>query len=306
MKNTKEVFKRFEKKDLENELMCSFKEALEDETFQKLVSKLKLSYEELSKYTSTLQDASSEYAHCLKCKNLLECKNKIEGHAFLPEVKNGHLRFGYKPCKFMTRYQEEYAYLKNVTSSFEPQEIKKARFEDVDLTDSSRQHVIEKLLQFIQNYRNSKKEKGLYLHGSFGSGKTFLISAMFNELAKDGVKSCILFWPEFLTDLKTNFGKDDFKEKLEKVKKNSLLLIDDIGAENTTSWSRDDVLCPILQYRMQESLPTFFTSNLTLEELEEHLSISRDGVEIVKAKRIMERIYQLTNDIELNSKNLRK
>jgi len=57
---------------------------------------------------------------------------------------------------------------------------------------------------------------------------------------------------------------------------------------------------------MQESLPTFFTSNFTLEELESHLSVSRDGVEIVKAKRIMERIYQLCVDVELNSKNLRK
>lgn len=305
MKKTIEVFERYEKKDLENALMLSFKQALEDETFKKLVSKLKLSYEELSKYTSTLEDCSLEYKNCLKCKGLLDCKNKIEGHAFLPEVKNGQLRFGYKPCKYMMKYKQENEHLKNVTTSFEPQEIKRARFEDIDLTDSSRRHVIEALLAFIQEYRASKGGQGLYLHGSFGSGKTFLISAMFNELAKDGVKSNIIFWPEFLTDLKTSFGSDDFKEKLDQVKKSKLLLIDDIGAENTTPWSRDDVLCPILQYRMQEALPTFFTSNFTLEELESHLSVSREGVEIVKAKRIMERIYQLAIDIELNSKNLR-
>lgn len=306
MKKTTEVLGKFEKKDLENVLMISFKDAMEDETFEKLVSKLKLSYEELSKYTSTLEDCSLEYKNCLKCKNLLECKNKIDGHAFLPEVKNGKLRFGYKPCKFMINYQKEYDYLKNVTTSFEPIEIKNARFEDIDLTDSSRKHVIEALINFIQEYRETGKGKGIYLHGSFGSGKTFLISAMFNELAKDSVKSSIIFWPEFLTDLKSSFGKDDFKEKLNQVKKSRLLLIDDIGAENTTPWSRDDVLCPILQHRMQENLPTFFTSNLTLDELEAHLSVSRDGVEIVKAKRIMERIYQLSKDIELNSKNLRK
>ena len=306
MKKTTEVLGRFEKKDLENTLMISFKDAMEDEIFKKLVSKLKLSYEELSKYTSTLEDCSLEYKNCLKCKNLLECKNKIEGHAFLPEVKNGKLRFGYKPCKYMINYQKEYDYLKNVTTSFEPKEIKNARFEDIDLKDSARKHVIESLINFIQEYRETGKGKGIYLHGSFGSGKTFLISAVFNELAKDCVKSSIIFWPEFLTDLKSSFGKDDFKEKLDQVKKSRLLLIDDIGAENTTPWSRDDVLCPILQHRMQENLPTFFTSNLTLDELEAHLSVSRDGVEIVKAKRIMERIYQLSKDVELNSKNLRK
>lgn len=306
MKNTNEVFKTYDKKDLSVRLLSHFNEAMEDEVFQKLVSKLKLSYEELSKYTSTLEDCCLEYKNCLACKHLAECKNKIEGHAFLPEVKNGKLRFGYKACKFMLKHEKEYAHLKNVTVSHEPNTIQEASFRDIDLTDNNRMHVIKALTEFIEQYRKGKQVKGIYLHGSFGSGKTFLISAMFHELAKDQVKSCILFWPEFLNDLKASFGKDDFKEKLDEVKRAKLLLIDDIGAENTTPWSRDDVLCPILQYRMQEALPTFFTSNFTLEELENHLSISRDGVEIVKAKRIMERINQLSIDMELNGKNLRK
>ncbi len=56
---------------------------------------------------------------------------------------------------------------------------------------------------------------------------------------------------------------------------------------------------------MEENLPTFFTSNLTLEELENHLSITTTGVDKVKAKRIIERIKQLTVSIELVSKNRR-
>ncbi len=85
-----------------------------------------------------------------------------------------------------------------------------------------------------------------------------------------------------------------------------LLLIDDIGAETTTAWSRDEILGPILQYRMQAKLPTFFTSNLNLEQLEKHLSVTKDSVDIVKAKRIIERIGQLTDKQELLTKNLRK
>ena len=55
---------------------------------------------------------------------------------------------------------------------------------------------------FLGNYKKNKVSKGLYLSGNFGSGKTYLISALFNELAKEGVKSAIVFWPEFLRDLK--------------------------------------------------------------------------------------------------------
>ena len=128
---------------------------------------------------------------------------------------------------------------------------------------------------------------------------------MFNELARQGVKSAIIYYPEFLRDLKASFDTD-FKEKFEYIKKVPLLLIDDIGAEVTSSWSRDEILGPILQYRMQESLPTFFTSNLDLDALETHLSSSKDGIESIKARRIMERINQLTENLTMISKNLRK
>lgn len=65
------------------------------------------------------------------------------------------------------------------------------------------------------------------------------------------------------------------------------------------------MLGPILQYRMQNHLPTFFTSNLTLEELETSLSITSSGVDKVKARRIIERIKQLTLPMELIGKNRR-
>lgn len=35
-------------------------------------------------------------------------------------------------------------------------------------------------------------------------------------------------------------------------------MIDDIGADSMSSWVRDEVLGVILEYRMQQQLPTFF------------------------------------------------
>ena len=84
-----------------------------------------------------------------------------------------------------------------------------------------------------------------------------------------------------------------------------ILLIDDIGAENVTAWGRDEILGTILQYRMNNKLSTFFTSNLTLEELEVHLSLSKNSEDKVKARRIIERIKELTEDLELVSINRR-
>ena len=47
-------------------------------------------------------------------------------------------------------------------------------------------------------------------------------------------------------------------------------------------------------------------SNLNKEALEQHLASSKDGTEEIKARRILERINQLTDNITLISKNLRK
>ena len=285
-----------------NNLAKSYRSALEEEGMKEFLSHISLPDEELMKYTSSLLDSKEEYDHCKSCKNLLSCKNKVCGYCYLPRVVDGNLVFEYHACKYLKKQEKEFSYLKNVSIFEEPKEIREASMKQIYTDDKKRTPIIKWLIQFIKNY--PKVEKGLYLYGNFGCGKTYLISAMFHELAHDGVKSAIVFWPEFLRDLKGSF-QTDFKEKFEKIKKVSLLLIDDIGAESTTSWERDEILSPLLQYRMQEHLPTFFTSNLSLEELETHFSISKESIDVVKARRIMERVKQLTEVQELNSKNLR-
>ena len=132
-----------------------------------------------------------------------------------------------------------------------------------------------------------------------------MISALFNELAKRDVKSAIVYFPEFLRTLKSSFS-NGYEEKFDYIKKAPLLLLDDIGAEAVTSWGRDEILGTILQYRMEEDLPTFFTSNLNLTELEEHLSNTKEKTEKLKARRIIERIKYLCNEMELISVDRRK
>src|SRR5699024_10790260 len=96
-------------------------------------------------------------------------------------------------------------------------------------------------------------------------------------------------------------------QKLEVVKKTPILMLDDIGAESMSSWVRDDILSPILQFRTQENLPTFFTSNFNFQQLQHHFTYTQRGeVEQMKAARLMERIQYLTVPIEVNGRNRRK
>lgn len=296
-------------KNLDSILDEEYDEALKDECFKTFVSKIKLSRKELKKYTSLLEESSKEYENCKNCKGILECKNILEGYAYLPRTQNGSLEFSYRACKYKKKIDRENKYHENTILYNIPDEIKNASVKNIYKKDKERYETISKLALFIKSYKKDPHQKGMYLCGNFGSGKTYLIAAALNELAKDGIKSAIVFYPEFLNDLKASFNspiKSEFNTKYNAVKKAPILLIDDIGAESVTPWSRDEILCPILQYRMDNKLTTFFTSNLDLKSLETHLSITSKGDEIIKAGRIISRIKQLTDYQELISKNLRK
>ena len=293
------------KKKIDTALEKNFNDCMKDDNFKQLVEKLNLPREVLIKYTSTLEECAKDYNHCLECKSILSCPYQMTGYAYLPKVTDKRLGFSYQPCKYRNKMDEKNKHLKNIYAFDIPREIKEASIDKIYMKDANRFDTIEWIHKFIKNYDSNVNPKGLYLSGNFGCGKTYLIAAMFNELAKSNIHSAIIYWPEYLRDLKSSF-QTDFKEKFEFIKKVKLLLIDDIGAENTTAWGRDEILGPILQYRMQEELPTFFTSNLNLEALETHLATSKDGVEVIKAKRIIERIKQLTDNKTLISKNLRK
>lgn len=284
--------------DLESE----YNEALKSESFKQIVKSLKKKDSELMKYTSLIEECSKEYDHCKECKSLFECKNKKEGYCYLPTNKEGNIEFTYKTCRYLNAINKKNKYQKNIKYFNTPDYVKEASLDKVYKTDKNRFDVINWLMDFLENYEKNRKGKGLYLSGNFGCGKTYLIAAIFNELAKSDIKSSIVFWPEFV---RLAFN-DDFSSMFEYIKKIDLLLIDDIGAELLTNYNRDEILCPLLQYRMDNNLSTFFTSNLNLKELAQHLSQSKTGVDEIKAQRIISRIEQLTISKEMISKNLRK
>lgn len=276
-------------------------------TFKKIVTSLNLPDSYLMKYTTSLEESAKELNNCKKCKNILECKNSYTGHVFYPNILNENLVFDYVPCKYKKELDERNKYKNNIYLFEIPKEIKEASIKNIDLDDPDRFQIIKWLKNFLDEYRPETGMKGLYLTGNFGCGKTYLISAALNELAKQSHKIAIIYYPEFLRSLKESFNDSEtYNEKFRMIKRVEILLIDDIGAETMTEWSRDEVLGTILQYRMQEGLTTFFTSNLSIKDLEEHFSYSAKGIEKVKAKRIIERIKQLTTEMTLVSENKRK
>ena len=291
-------------KDL-NLLKVNFGKSLENESFKELISNIDLPNDILMKYTSKLLEASLEYENCKNCKSLLSCKNNMEGYCYTPNVLNEGLSFSYIKCGKKQEMDKKNEYLNNVYYYEIPSVLKNASLRNIYKDDASRIEVIKKIKSFYDSYKKGDYAKGIYLSGSFGSGKSYIIAALFNELAKYDKRSAIIYFPEFLRKIKASF-KEGYNELFDNIMNIPLLCIDDIGAEKLTDWARDELLGSILQHRMDNKLPTFFTSNLNLKELESHLQITNSSSDIVKARRIMERIKYLTDEVILIGANRRE
>ena len=295
-----EKIDKFLNSKISTSIKQNYIKALEDEAFRRLITQYKIDEEVGMKYTSRLMDSSKEHTNCSNCPSLAACSNSVRGFCLTPKQNKNTINFSYDMCKYLKK--EEYR--ENVQVFDVAKDIKNASIKNIYTNDKNRIEIIKAIKNFINEYKKGNNPKGIYLHGSFGSGKTYLISALFNELAKSGTTSVIIHTQELLRSLKDSFSTD-YSEKFYLLKHTPLLLLDDIGAEYLTAWGRDEVIEPILQYRMDEGLPTFFTSNFTILELEKHFTTASNSIDKVKARRIIERIKQLSVEVELISKNLR-
>lgn len=289
------------KKDIKRLNEKNFMIAMEDTDFANLSYRLDLPKEELSKYTTKLENTVCELKNCKNCKGLSMCKNNVKGYVNFPSKEENSLVFSYTPCKYK---KESDKYKSDVTFYETSSLLREAKMKDIDVNDKARVELLTYIKEFIKDYPN---KKGVYLSGSFGSGKSFILNALLNELSRKGSKCVSLYYPLLLKRLKDSFNSknESYEQIYNELVTTDVLLIDDIGAENNTPWARDEVLGGILQSRMDNNKITFFTSNFTLEELEVHLSETTSTSDKIKARRIIERIKELTVPISLIGENKR-
>lgn len=127
--------------------------------------------------------------------------------------------------------------------------------------------------EFVKNVIDNPHEIGLLFTGSVGSGKTYLAASIANELIENQAKVLFLIVPDLLDELRASYSnKTETTEfdLLDIARSIPVLILDDLGAHNYTEWSRNRIYT-ILNYRMNEQLPTIITTNLNFEEIEQYL-----------------------------------
>ena len=228
-----------------------------------------------------------------------------KGYKPILVMNHGYADVSYEETPELIAAEKEAAIKKRLNLINFPSSLKNVSFLDVYRDDVQRFTVLKRMIEFVNDYPNNLK--GLYLYGDFGVGKSFMVAALAHDLSeKRGVSSTLLHYPSFVIDVKNAIGDGNVKTLVDEIKLSEVLILDDIGAEQSTAWVRDEILQVILQYRMQENLPTFFTSNFDFEDLEKHFAKGKNGNdETWEARRVMERIRYLAEETRLEGVNRR-
>lgn len=236
--------------------------------------------------------------NCATCRGLSHCKNANEGYALHYDTQD----FVLVPCKYKKEANRLLNENQKIRTLFISKNILSANLEDFHTNTANRKKIYEYILNFLMNF-GKEFNKGLYIYGEFATGKTFILGCIANELARKGIESLIIYFPDLVVELKNSIGTPRLEELINYLKSVDVLFLDDLGSENMTPWLRDEILGPVLNYRLMEEKPLFISSNInpTTEDLRNHFSITKAPFDQLKGARIQSRLEGLVIPIELDN-----
>lgn len=247
----------------------------------------------------------TERENCNRCQGLDQCPNMMKGHYPVLKEYSGYIDLQMHECSKLKAYKEEQKRKNLIQCHQIPLDIQHATFETIDY-DEGRDHAINLALDFCMKLANKEPVKGLYFSGAFGVGKSYIAGAIANTLAHHGIGTLMMHMSALASEMRESIPEKMVNTKVDALSNVPILVLDDIGSENLTPWLRDDVLSVVFHNRASKQLPTIFTSNLALDELEDHFAYTfKNGKEPTKAARIMERIRPYVYPVYIEGKNRR-
>lgn len=154
----------------------------------------------------------------------------------------------------------------------------------------------EKLLEIVRLVLQGD-ERGLYIYGKYGVGKTHILSAMAKKLKEKKPDVVFLKFSQFVDHL---FGNPDiFYYKKSDVFNVEDLILDEI-VTSVEGWGTRDLLRRLIEHRYDNCLRTIMSSNYSVNEMIEFMS-----PDPVICGRVKSRIYDMYYVVKILGKDYR-
>lgn len=261
-----------------------------------------LSQSDVEEYWVDFLNYADDLKQCAGCTSIQQCVKVSKGMQRQVEFNKGRISLSLTPCNYGQELFENQNILNNIVLKNVRDSLLLTKSNELTITkqkNGNAKNIIAKLDKYLTN----PNKKGFYLYGDPGTGKSTLMGWLVRSLVLQGQQCGFIHFPTFLMDLKNSFGEDGIYESIELMKNIEYLVIDDIGGESVTTWSRDEVLSSVLGYRGQNSKPTFFTSVYSFSELKEYYTLKKGDTS--RVNRLIDRMKAVSIEVKLEGNDLR-
>lgn len=153
-------------------------------------------------------------------------------------------------------------------------------------------------VKYSRNFKEMKEKSiGLLFYGVPGNGKTFVSAAIANKLLAQMVPVICVSINSLLARIKETFnswGKEAEDTIINTLANADLLIIDDLGTEQATDWSKT-MIYNIIDSRYRNGLPLIISTNVALDELENKYD-----------KRTYDRLLEMCTPIKNDGLSIRR
>jgi len=252
-----------------------------------------ISYEQIKEGVGDIKIYQNEIALCDDCPGIFACKQDVIGHQPILTLQNGRIEIAYQACPYQLEKAQSHGGKKWLDATHLPKTLFEANLADFRQDTQGRQQFYQKVMQTSQNLKLKETSKGLYLHGPYMAGKTYALAAMANHFSSMNKSVLMTYYPDFVREIKSTIESGGMEDKIARFKSCDVLIFDDIGGESFSGWVRDEILGPILQYRLLDQKLTYFSSNIPPKSLLKIFMASDSETEKMRAFRIIERIQAM-------------
>jgi len=199
--------------------------------------------------------AASEPAACPEC----------SGHGYVVDEHNVA-----RPCN--CGLNENLAFRTRLAAAGIPNRFNGKGFKDFRAQTNELKQVCRTAESYAEGFDRSVHD-GIMMRGRTGCGKTHLAVAILCEVIRRGHTGRFWNFQELLARLRESYNNANSEtegEILDSIANADLVVLDDLGSENTTDWVRDRLYL-IVNRRYESEKPMVITTNCSESELDQRI-----------------------------------
>lgn len=193
--------------------------------------------------------------------------------------------------------EKQYRLQRLINNSLMDKKFTKETFENWDF-NKGQKNMYDLGLKYCEHFKECKADGlGLLLYGTPGNGKTYLSNCIANKLLSKFIPVICVGINSLLSRFKEtycNYGKEAEEGIIRALSNADLLVLDDLGSEQDTEWSRSRIY-NIIDSRYRNGLPIIISTNKTINELKN-----------MYHERTIDRLLEMCTPIENKKPSIRQ